>query len=105
MALQITDANYAELVGGSDKLAVIDFWAEWCGPCKMLGPIVEDLAKDNEGKAIVGKLDVDNNPELSMKFGITSIPAVLFIKNGEVVARHVGLTTKANLQGKIDANL
>ena len=105
MALQITDANYAELVGGSDKLAVIDFWAEWCGPCKMLGPIVEDLAKDNDGKVIIGKLDVDNNPELSMKFGITSIPAVLFIKDGKEVARHIGLTTQANLQGKIDANL
>ena len=87
MALEITDSNFEELVLKSDKPVMVDFWAEWCGPCRMVGPVVEELAKDYQGKAVIGKVNVDNNAGISMKYGIRSIPTILFFKNGELVDR------------------
>jgi thioredoxin 1 len=103
MALELTDANFEELVMNSDKPVLVDFWAVWCGPCRMVGPIVEEIANDYEGKAIVGKVDVDNNPEVASKFGIRNIPTILFMKNGEVVDKQVGAAQKAQLTEKLDA--
>ena len=105
MALELTDANFEEKVLNSDKPALVDFWAVWCGPCRMVGPVVEELANDYEGKAIVGKVDVDNNPEIAQKYGIRNIPTILFIKNGEVVDKQVGASPKATLAEKLDAML
>ncbi len=101
MALEITDANYQEVLA-SDKLVVVDFWAEWCGPCRMVGPIVEDLAKEYADKAIIGKVDVDNNDEITSKYGIRNIPTILFIKNGEIVDKQVGAAQKSVLEEKIN---
>ena len=103
MALELTDANFEELVMKSDKPVLVDFWAVWCGPCRMVGPIVEEIANDYEGKAIVGKVDVDNNPEVASKFGIRNIPTILFIKNGEIVDKQVGAAQKSALSEKLDA--
>ena len=105
MALEFTDSNFDELALQSDKPVVIDFWAEWCGPCRMVSPIVEELAGDYEGKAVIGKVNVDHNPEISSKYGIRSIPTILFIKNGEVVDKQVGAVPKEVLAGKLDAQL
>lgn len=102
MAFEITDGNFQAEVLDSEKLTVIDFWAEWCGPCRMVAPIIDELSNEYEGKALVGKLDVDSNPEVSMKYGIRSIPTLLFIKNGEVVDKHVGATTKQVIASKIE---
>ena len=101
MAVEVTDANFAELVSGSDKPVLLDFWAEWCGPCRMVGPYVEEIAKEFEGKACVGKLNVDTNPTLSAKFGIRNIPTILFFKNGEIVDKQVGAATKSALAEKL----
>lgn len=103
MAVEITDSNFDELVTNSDQPVVVDFWAEWCGPCRMVGPIVEEIAKDYEGKALVGKVNVDQNPGISAKFGIRSIPTILFLKKGEVVDKQVGAVPKAVLTEKLDA--
>ena len=105
MALELTDANFDEIVLKSDKPVLVDLWAEWCGPCRMVGPIVEELAKEYDGKAIVGKLNVDHNPNVSMKFGIRSIPTLLFFKNGQLVDRQVGAVPKPVLEGKLKAQL
>ena len=105
MALELTDANFDELVLKSDKPVLVDLWAEWCGPCRMVGPIVEELAKEYEGKAVVGKLNVDHNPNISMKFGIRSIPTMLFFKGGQLVDRQVGAVPKAALETKLKAQL
>lgn len=105
MALEITDSNFDETVMKADKPVLVDFWAEWCGPCRMVGPIVDELANDYDGKAIVGKVNVDENPEVASKFGIRSIPTLLFIKNGEVVDKQVGAAAKEALAGKLDAQL
>lgn len=105
MAQEFTDSNFQQEVLDDDGLVVIDFWAEWCGPCKMIGPIVEELAKEYEGKAKIGKVDVDKNSDVSMKYGIRSIPTILFLKNGEVVDKQVGLTSKEGLKAKIEAQI
>ncbi len=103
MALEITDANFEEVVLNSDKPVLVDFWAVWCGPCRMVGPLVEEISGEYEGKAVVGKVDVDNNPEISAKFGIRNIPTILFFKGGEVVDKSVGAVPKGQLTGKLDA--
>ncbi|MFV0593470.1 MAG: thioredoxin [Draconibacterium sp.] len=105
MALEITDANFEELVLKSDKPVMLDFWAVWCGPCRMIAPIVEEMSGEYEGKAVIGKVDVDNNQEISMKYGIRNIPTVLFIKNGEVVDKQVGAAPKQAFTSKLDALL
>lgn len=103
MALEITDANFEEVVLNSDKPVLVDFWAVWCGPCRMVGPLVEEISGEYDGKAVVGKVDVDNNPEISAKFGIRNIPTILFFKGGEVVDKSVGAVPKGQLTGKLDA--
>jgi thioredoxin 1 len=103
MALEFTDANFKETVLDSDKLTVVDFWAEWCGPCRAIGPVISELANEYAGVINVGKLNVDQNPQISMNYGITSIPAILFLKNGEVVDKLVGAQPKANFVKKIES--
>ncbi|RCL73574.1 MAG: thioredoxin [Flavobacteriales bacterium] len=105
MALEITDSNFDELVLQSDKPVVVDFWAEWCGPCKMIGPIIDEMSKDYEGKALIGKVNVDQNANVSAQFGVRSIPTVLFIKDGQVVDKSVGAVPKATLDSKLEALL
>ncbi len=105
MALEITDANFEELVVKSDKPVVIDFWAVWCGPCRMIAPLIEEMSKEYEGKAVIGKLDVDSNPAVTSKFNIRNIPTVLFLKNGEVVDKQVGAAPKSALVQKLEALL
>lgn len=105
MALEITDANFEELVMNADKPVMLDFWAVWCGPCRMIGPIVEEMSAEYEGKAIIGKVDVDNNQEVAMKYGIRNIPTVLFVKGGEIVDKQVGAAPKAAFTAKLDAIL
>lgn len=103
-AIEITDANFEEIIS-SEKPVLVDFWAEWCGPCKMIGPVVEELASEYEGKAVVGKVDVDNNPNVSAKFGIRSIPTLLVFKGGEVVDKQIGAVPKSVLSQKLDAQV
>lgn len=105
MALEITDANFEELVLKADKPVLLDFWAVWCGPCRMVGPLVEEISAEYEGKAVVGKVDVDSNPAVSAKFGIRNIPTILFFKNGEIVDKQVGAVPKQTIAGKLDAIL
>lgn len=105
MALEITDNNFDELVINSNKPVLVDFWAEWCGPCRIVGPIVEELSKDFEGQAIIGKVNVDHNPNISMRFGIRNIPTMLFFKNGEIVDKQVGAVPKNILAQKLSAQL
>ena len=104
MALQITDSNFNELVN-SGKPMVLDFWAEWCGPCRMVSPIIDELAAEYEGRVIVGKMDVDSNDEIVGKFGVRNIPTVIFIKDGTVVDKIVGATSKDKFVAKIEALL
>jgi thioredoxin 1 len=105
MALEITDQSFQEMVLNSDKPVLVDFWAVWCGPCRTLGPIIEEVANDFEGKAIVGKVDVDNNQQVSVDYGIRNIPTVLIFKNGEVVDKIVGVASKEVIAEKLSAHL
>tara|TARA_B100000768_G_C11255647_1_gene366268 strand:+ start:932 stop:1249 length:318 start_codon:yes stop_codon:yes gene_type:complete len=105
MALEITSANFEETVLKSEKPVLVDFWAEWCGPCRMVGPIVDELHTDYEGKAVVGKVNVDDQQEIAAQYGIRNIPTILFFKNGEMVDKNVGVAPKADLAKKIDALL
>lgn len=104
-ALKFSDDSFEDDVLSSDKPVLVDFWAEWCGPCRMVGPIVEELAEEYEGKAKIGKVDVDNNPEISAKYGIRSIPSLLIFKDGEVVDQIVGAVPKAQLKKQLEAQL
>jgi len=101
MALEFTDANFEELVLQSDKPVIVDFWAEWCGPCRMVGPIVNQLGEEYGDKAVVGKLNVDQNGGITKKFGIRNIPTILFFKGGEQVDKQVGAVPKKVLEGKL----
>lgn len=105
MALQITDSNFEDTVLKSDKPVLVDFWAEWCGPCRMVGPIVEEISNEYQGKAAVGKVDVDNNPNISMQFGIRNIPTLLIFKGGKVVDKVVGAVPKQVLVDKLNAQM
>ena len=105
MAKAFTDTNFQNEVLSSDKLTVIDFWAEGCGPCRAIGPVIEELSKEYEGKVNIGKVNVDENPQLSMNYGITSIPAILFIKDGQVVDKLVGAQPKSNFVKKIESHM
>ena len=105
MALEATDVNFKELVLDSDKPAMVDFWAEWCGSCRIIAPIVNEMAEEYKDKANVVKVDVDSNPGIAAQFGIRNIPTILFIKGGEVVDKQVGAVPKANLAAKLDALL
>ena len=102
--IEITDANFDEIIK-SEKPLLVDFWAEWCGPCKMIGPMVEEIAGEYDGKAIIGKVDVDSNPIVAGKFGIRSIPTLLYFKNGEIVDRQVGAVPKSILAQKLEAQI
>jgi len=103
MALEATDSNFEELVLKADKPVIVDFWAEWCGPCRMVGPIVEEVGVEYEGKAVVAKVDVDSNPGITAKYGIRNIPTILFFKNGEVADKQVGAVPKSTIVNKLEA--
>lgn len=105
MAIAVNDSNFEEVVLKSEQLVLVDFWAEWCGPCKMMLPIVEELSKEFEGKITVVKVDVDGNPGTAAKFGIRNIPTILFFKNGNVVDKQVGAVPKNALIEKINSQL
>lgn len=105
MALEATDGNFTDLVLNSDKPVIVDFWAEWCGPCRMVGPIVEEVGVDYDGRAVVAKVDVDSNPGITAKYGIRNIPTILFFKNGEVADKQVGAVPKSTIVTKLDALL
>ncbi|HNY06985.1 MAG TPA: thioredoxin [Bacteroidales bacterium] len=102
MAIELNDSNFDELVVKSDKPVIVDLWAEWCGPCRMVGPIVEEIAREYEGKAVIGKLDVDNNPSVTARFGVRNIPTILFFKNGQIVDKQVGAVPKSVIIGKLE---
>lgn len=105
MALQITDASFEEVVLKSDKPVLVDFWATWCGPCRMLGPVIEEIATEYEGRVVVGKVDVDSNQDYAAKYGVRNIPTVLVFKNGEVVGRQVGVAPKNTYTEALDSLL
>ena len=105
MALQVTDATFENVVMQSDKLVVLDFWAQWCGPCRQIAPVIEELATEYEGKAVIGKVDVDSCSEITSKFSIRNIPTVLFIKNGEVVDKQVGAVPKSNYKTMLEEHI
>ena len=103
MAKAVTEATYSEIVESTDKPVMIDFWAEWCGPCRMIAPIVEDLSNVYDGKVVILKCDVDENPEIALKFGIKNIPTLVFLKNGELVDKLIGAVQRSKITEKLDA--
>lgn len=105
MVVEITDSNFDELVLKADKPVVIDFWAVWCGPCRMVNPIVEDLSAKYDGKVVIGKVDVDSNPDIATRYGIRNIPTVLFLKNGEVADKQVGVAPRQKFVDKLNGLL
>lgn len=105
MAIEVNDSNFDEIVINSDKPVIVDFWAEWCGPCRMIAPAIEEIAHEYEGKAVVAKCDVDNSPGVAAKFGIRNIPTVLFFKDGKVADKQVGAVAKGNFINKLNALL
>jgi len=105
MALVINDSNFDEIVMESAQPVMIDFWAVWCGPCRAIAPYVEQIAAEYEGKAVVGKVDIEQCPDITNRFGVRNIPTLLFFKGGELVNKHVGMTSKAELCKKLDALL
>ena len=105
MAFEITDTNFQTDVVEKGGITVMDFWAPWCGPCRLIGPIIEKLSVEYNGKALIGKVNVDDNPETAMKYGVRSIPTIVVLKDGAEVKRHVGVTTQANLAKIIDEHL
>ena len=105
MTIEVTDANFEEVVLQSDKPVLVHFWAEWCGPCRMIGPLVSELSDDYKDRAVIAKMDVDSNPGTAAKFGIRNIPTILFFKGGEIADKQVGAVPKTILASKIDALL
>ncbi len=104
-AVEVTDSNFEATILNSDKPALVDFWAVWCGPCRIVGPIVEEIADEYDGRAVVGKLDVDSNRETAVKFGIQAIPTLLLVKDGQIADRIVGALDKNSIKSKLDALL
>ena len=105
LIVHVTDSSFETEVLKADSPVLVDYWAEWCGPCKMIAPVLDEIAKDYDGKAVVGKVNVDNNAQISMKYGIRNIPTILFFKNGEVVDRSVGAVPKTQLAQKLDGQM
>ncbi|MFO7658931.1 MAG: thioredoxin [Bacteroidales bacterium] len=105
MALEFTDSNFDEILSQADKPVIVDFWAEWCGPCRMVGPIINEIAEQYKDKAIVGKVDVDSNPGISAKYGIRNIPTVLYFKNGVLADKQVGAVPKSVFVNKLESLL
>jgi len=105
MALEFTDSNFDSLVLQSDKPVIVDFWAIWCGPCRVVGPVIQEIGEDYSGKVLVGKMDVDHNPAIARRYHIRNIPTILFFKNGEVVDKQVGSVPKQVLVNKLEQHL
>ena len=105
MANTFTTANFQEMVLNSDKPVLVDFWAEWCGPCRMIGPLVEEIAQEYDGKVVVGKLNVDENGDIAMNYGVRNIPTLLIFKGGQVVDKIVGAVPKPNITHKLEAQI
>ena len=105
MAVEFTEENFESLAIKSDKLVMVDFWAEWCGPCRMMGPHVEELASEYDGKALVGKVNVDLHGGIAAQFGVRNIPTIVFLKNGKLVDKVVGAVPKNQLAEKLEANI
>lgn len=105
MALEFTDSNFQTDVLQSDQLTVVDFWAEWCGPCRAISPVIEELSKQYNGKVKIGKLNIDQHPDVGINYGITSIPAILFIKDGKVIDKQMGAAPRSVLEKKIQLHM